>query len=173
MKKNLLSILILALLIVNIVMTAIMMFSITGMTKSTTALVKDIASAVKLDLSEGTEEEAAAAVPMEDTEVHAIESQMTIPLKMGEDGMQHYAQVAVSLSMNTKDEGYKKYGATIATKESLIQDQIFAIFGTHTMEECQSPENQEMIKQEIVKKVQEMYDSKFVYQVNFSDIKIQ
>ena len=39
MKKNLISIVILALLIVNIVLTAIMMFSVTGTSRKTAALV--------------------------------------------------------------------------------------------------------------------------------------
>ena len=42
MKKNLISIIILALLIVNIVLTAIMMFSVTGTATKTSALVDNI-----------------------------------------------------------------------------------------------------------------------------------
>ena len=50
MKKNMLSILILALLIVNIVLTSVMMFSVVGASKKTSALIDDIASAINLDL---------------------------------------------------------------------------------------------------------------------------
>ena len=53
MKKNLISIIILALLIVNIVLTAIMMFSVTTTNRKTAALVGDIASAISLDLGTG------------------------------------------------------------------------------------------------------------------------
>ena len=52
MKKNLISIIILALLIVNIVLTAIMMFSVTTTNRKTAALVGDIASAISLDLGD-------------------------------------------------------------------------------------------------------------------------
>ena len=48
MKKNLLSIVILALLIVNLVLTSIMMFSVTSTNKKTGAVVADIASILKL-----------------------------------------------------------------------------------------------------------------------------
>ena len=54
MKKNLISIIILALLIVNIVLTSIMMFSVNGAAQKTSALVTDIASIIKLDLNAGT-----------------------------------------------------------------------------------------------------------------------
>ena len=46
MKKNLISIIILALLIVNIVLTAIMMFSVTGTATKTSALVDNITRAL-------------------------------------------------------------------------------------------------------------------------------
>ena len=47
MKKNLISVIILALLIVNIVLTAIMMFSVTGASKKTAALVDNIGTRKK------------------------------------------------------------------------------------------------------------------------------
>ena len=50
MKKNLISVVILALLVVNIVFSAITLFSVAGTNKKTAALVTDIASAIKLDL---------------------------------------------------------------------------------------------------------------------------
>ena len=43
MKKNLISVIILALLIVNVVLTAIMMFSVTSASRKTAALVDNIA----------------------------------------------------------------------------------------------------------------------------------
>ena len=51
MKKNLISIVILALLIVNIVLTAIMMFSVTSASKKTAALVDNISKALDLELA--------------------------------------------------------------------------------------------------------------------------
>ena len=66
MKKNLISIVILALLIVNIALTAIMMFSVTGTAKKTSALVDDIATAINLELTGGggSGEPVKAVVPM-------------------------------------------------------------------------------------------------------------
>ena len=80
MKKNLISIIILALLIVNIVLTAINMVSVMGTNKKTADLVTDIASAISLDLGEGEEGEAVETVSMADTETYTI-SEMRILLK--------------------------------------------------------------------------------------------
>lgn len=169
MKKNLLSILILALLVVNVVLTAIMMFSVMGMTRKTTALVTDIASALSLELtngSEGTEE--TVAVPMENVALHKIEDRMTIPLKKGEDGESHFVLVQVSFSMNTKDKGYKKYGATLSEKDTILKDAIIETFGNYTVDEVNS--SQEEIKTSIVEKVQTIFDSKFIFDVSFGEI---
>ena len=48
MKKNLLTVLILALLIVNIALTAVMMISVSGTNKKTAALVETIATVMDL-----------------------------------------------------------------------------------------------------------------------------
>ena len=50
MKKNLLSIIILALLVVNIVLSAIMMISVTSASKKTAALVSDISTIIGLEI---------------------------------------------------------------------------------------------------------------------------
>lgn len=171
MKKNILSILILALLIVNIVLTGIMMFSVVGMTKKVSALVSDIAGIVKLDMAEGLEEEPESAIPMSDVAVYAFPEEMTIELKKGEDGEQHYAVVKISLSMNTKHDDYEEYSAGLEERQTMIQDQINSVFRSYTLEEAQS--NQEALKAEITKKIQDMYDSTFIFGVNFGDIKFQ
>ena len=84
MKKNLISIVILALLIVNIVLTAIMMFSVTSTSRKTAALVDNIATALNLELSaNGNGEDAEREpIPMSDTATYDISEQMTIPLKL-------------------------------------------------------------------------------------------
>ena len=91
MKKNLISVIMLALLIVNIVLTAIMMFSVAPASKKTSALVDNIATALNLELSSGTEGAAEEVVSMADTETYSFAENMTIPLKKSEgDDKVHY-----------------------------------------------------------------------------------
>lgn len=172
MKKNLLSIIILALLIVNLVLTSIMMFSVMGTNKKTGAVVADIASILKLELGngEGGAEEA-PAVSMEDTAIYEIEEEMTILLAKGADEGEHVALVQVSLSMNTKDKGYKTYGATIGDQESLIKGVITDVISKYTADEVQP--RIEDIKEEILSEIQKMYESEFIYQITFSKVFVQ
>ncbi|NLL76184.1 MAG: flagellar basal body-associated FliL family protein [Clostridiales bacterium] len=172
MNKNLLSILILGLLIVNIVLTSIMMFSVIGASKRTTDLVTDIASVLQLELGEAGEEE---TVPLSQTEVHNIAEPMTVTLKSSEDGNTHYCLVAVALSLNTKADGYKEFGneESMTSYEPLITGEIIDVIGSYTMDDLTTSDAQNEAKKEILRRIQRMFDSKFVYNVSFSDIKFQ
>lgn len=170
MKKNMISILILALLIVNVALTAVMMFSVMGTMKKTSRLIDGIASALSLEVADTADsgEETVADVSMDDIEVYAIADQMTISLAKGADGQTHYCLVSVSLSLNKQDPDYEKYSPTLADKEDLIKSEIFSVIQSHSIEEAES--NPDMLREEILNRIQQMYGSKFVYNVVFRDI---
>ncbi len=171
MKKNILSILILALLVVNIVMTAIMMFSVTGAMKSTTTLVGKIATVLDIELATGQDEE---NVSIENTATYTISETMTIPLKTsGDDTKDHYALMKVTIYMNTMHEDYEKYGTAeqLAARQEMIKSEIISVVRSHTLEEFKS--DSEGIYAEIVAKLQKMYNSRFIYKVACGDVKYQ
>lgn len=172
MKKNLISIIILALLVVNVILTSVMLFSVSGTMKKTSALIDGIAMALSLELGEDITARAEEEhVSMEDTAVHQIADEMTIPLSVGADGKDHFCQVSVSLSMNTKADGYKEYGTTIADKEDLIKGEIVSAIGSYTIEEAKA--DTDAIRKDILKRVQKLYDSEFVYDIVFREIFFQ
>ena len=169
MKKNMISILILALLIVNIVLTAIMMFSVTGTAKKTSALIDDISAAINLDLKNQSATSTGpvkADVSIENTEVFAIGEEMTIPLAKGADGQAHYYLVAVSLSLNTKHEDYKKLQPTVATQVDLIKGEIISVISSHTLEEVE--QDSDAVRMEILQRIQTLFDSQFIFNVTFT-----
>lgn len=176
MKKNLISIIILALLIVNIVLSAIMIFSVVGTSRKTAALVDNIATALNLELTAGSDGEGETVnVPMSDTAIYNISEKMTLPLKVEADENggeeQHYFITNVTLSMNTKADGYKDYGESIGDMESLIKAEITDVIQSCTLDEARN--NQEQIKQDILNRVQKLFDSDFIFNVSFSDTMIQ
>lgn len=167
MKKNLMSILILALLVVNIVLTAIMMFSVTGAMKSTTALVGRIAAVLDLELNLGADEN---QLSIQDSAPYNITDAMTIPLKMGEDGEQHYVQIAVSIQMDKTHKDYKKYSETMLENESILKGEILEVISSYTLEEFQNDTNG--VQNEILARLRKLYNSDFIYKVVFSDVKV-
>jgi flagellar FliL protein len=162
-----LSIIILALLVVNIVLSAIMMVSVSSASRKTAALVSDISTIVGLEINGLPQSTTASTTPsMADTAVYNISDELTIPLKMGEDGKTHYAVGNVSLSMDTTHADYNTYSETMADREGLIKDVIFDVIGNYTMEEMQS--NSKAVKDEILTRVQELFGSEFIYGISFN-----
>ena len=174
LKKNLLSIIILALLVVNLVMTGIMMFSVINVSNKNAKLVGDIAALLSIETKPGDGEEEQESVSIDDTDVYVITDRMTIPFQRvseadGGDGKDHYFVVNVSLSMNKKHKDYKAYGTAedLLARESLIKTEIQSVIGSYTMEQFQ--ENQDLIREEVLERIQNLYDSTFIFNVNFSD----
>lgn len=165
MKRNLLSVLILALMVVNIVLTAVLMFSVVGTNNKVAALVTDIGTILQLEM--GSENgEAGEELHVEDIEMYSIPDSMTIHLKTAEDGKDHYCIVSVALSVNTKHEDYKKHGAAIGNYESLIKGEVDQVIGNYTKEEAEA--NKEAIADEILTRIQDLYDSTFIVDVVFT-----
>lgn len=166
MKRNLLSIIILALLVVNIVLSAIMMVSVSSASKKTASLVADISALVGIEINGLPQSDVTPSVSMADTAVHNVEGELTIPLKKGEDGADHYAVGSVSLSLDTKNKDYKNYAETMADMDGIIKDIVFEVMGNYTVDEARS--NSETIKAEILAKLQERFASTFIYSVSYN-----
>ena len=90
---------------------------------------------------------------------------MTIPLKKGEDGESHFAMLSVTLSMNSKNKDYKKYG-DLTTREDLIKGEIIEAVGQYTLEEVNA--DPQILKDNILGRIQGLFDSDFIFDVTLS-----
>lgn len=174
MKKNLLSVIILALLIVNLVLTGIVMFSTVSANKKTVSLVNDIAAVLDLELTNGSgaqSAESSKVVSVADTDVYNIADAMTIALRPSEDGKEHYCMCEVSFSLDKTHDDYAALQPMVATQESKIRSIIISVIGEYNKEDAQA--NQTAIEKEIITQVQEMFGSDFIFEAYFRDIKFQ
>ncbi len=172
MKRNMLAIIILAVSIVNLAMTAFMMLTVMNTNSKTVKLIGDVAAAVNIDNTTiiPSGESTPASVPMDKTATYDIggDDKMTIAFQPGEDGDTHYAQVEVVLSMNMDSEGYKTYGATMDERKSIIRSTILEIMQAYTVDEVRG--NEAAIQQQILEALQQLFDSDFIFKVSFSNI---
>lgn len=171
MKKNLITVVILALVLANLILTAILTITILPETKKANALITQISSAIELELDSGTADADAVKVPMDKVVPYNIEDSMTINLKDSGDGKTHIAVLTVSLSMNSESDGYKTYGETIAEKASLIKNEVNAVVSQYTYEEFTS--DQQAVKDAILADLQKMFDSDFITEVGFPTVTCQ
>ena len=170
MKKNLVTVITLALVLVNLVLTVVLTISIVPETKKANELITKVCGAIDLDLESGSAT-SAENIPIEDLEVYNVEDKMTINLKKGEDGKDHFAIVTVSLSINKEHEDYKKMQPQLAEKKNLIKAEINNVVSQYTMEEIKS--NQTAVQEELLKRLQKMFASDFIVAVGFPDAQYQ
>jgi len=169
MKKNLMTVIILVLLIVNIVLTSVLMFSVMSTNQKTAELVTNIATVMNLELTVPGQEEPVPVISIDDTDVYNLSNMMTIPLtKEDSSAKQRYIMFEVSLSMNMKHDDYKKYNEILLDKEKLIEDAINSVVGARTEAEC---DDMEGLKEDILKAIQEVFQSEFIYKVGISNVK--
>lgn len=172
MKKNLLTIIILALGILNMILTAVLVFAVVPTTIRTNNLISKVASAIDLELESDSEEDGESQVSIEDIEVYDIKDPIIINLKPeANDTTKHYAQVYVSLSLNTKSKDYKTLQPTVEANESAITEIVNDEFAKYTVNNVL--DNKEKIKEEILKKVQELFQSDFIISISIGKIVVE
>lgn len=178
MKKNLLSVLILALLLVNLVLTSIMMINVVSTNSKTAEMVNSILVAMNLELYEPGQ--TGPQVSLDDTDTYDME-EMMIPLAastiVNEDGSvtvdtkQSYIMFTLSLLQDKTNKDYKKMGGeeNIAAQASLIKDAVNQVAGNHTLEDFQT--DFDGIREEILKEIQKLFGSDFIYKIAISGVK--
>ncbi len=167
MKKNLMSVLILALVVANLILTAILMISVVPQTKNANELITKVCSAIDLEL-EGGKESASIDIPMDQIESVALADGETLNINLKDDGSgkNHYAVVSVSLALDTKNEGYETYGPEgISSKQDIIKDEIIKTVSSHTIKEMK--ENRAGVQDEILERLRKLFDSDFIVSVVF------
>ena len=175
MKKNLLTILILAFQIVQVAMLGLLLFSVMSTNSKTAKIVSDIADAVELDKSGGTGGGSApgAAVALADQEIYVIagEDKLMVPLRISTDGNQHYLQAEVQLLINKTHEDYEKYGtaAQLDAFKSRIKTVATDTLQNYTIEQAQDVALRAEMASAVLRALQTLYEgSGFIYKVEFS-----
>lgn len=167
MKRNMLTVVILALVVVNIVLTGLMYFSIMPTTKKQNELITKVAGAIDLQLQDQNEG-GDTTIPIDQIQVYDIADSLTINLKKGDDGEDHFAVVSVSLSLNTKDKDFGTYSAELSAKESLVKDRIINVVSNYSIDDLKG--NTTEVQDELLAELQKMFDSKFIVGVGFRDV---
>ena len=170
MKKNLITVITLALVVVNLVLTVILTITILPETQKANELITKVCSAIDLDLESGSAT-SNANIPIDQIEVYNIDDEQTINLKQDGDGKDHFAMLTVSISMDTKNGDYKELKPQVEEKVNLIKGDINNIVSQYTIDEIKN--NQSAVQDEILKDLQKMFGSDFIVAVGFPTAQYQ
>lgn len=167
MKKNLISVIILALVIANFVLTALLVFTILPETKKANQLIESVCSAIDLDLNSGAAS-GLSNVPIDQVDDFPLNGgkTMTISFKTDDNGTAHYLVAAISLSLNKESDVYKDKNFDITTKENLIKAEVNTIVGQYTMDAFNA--DKQAVYDEILSSLQDMLGADYIVGVNFT-----
>jgi len=171
MKKNMLTIIILAVCVVNMVLTGVIVFAVVPTSAKTSKLITQISSVISLEL-QNSKGEISDSVDPTQIESYMIEKEMTINLAKGNDSSSHYAIIdSVVLSINKESEGYKKLNATLDANQSFVTDIVQDVVAEYSIENAN--ENRDEMKAKILEKIQNHYDSDFIFSVSLTNLRFQ
>ena len=174
MKKNLISVIILALVLTNLVLTALLIFSVLPQTKKANQLIEKVCKAIDLDLNSGAAS-GTTNIPVDKRESWLMNGgeKLTVTLAKGDNNKQAYAVIVLSFTMNKDSEGYSKYGSETLTKQdSDIKGAVNKILARYTIDDYQKYRDTK-ISEEILTYMQEIYGADFIVGVSFTESLVQ
>ena len=171
MKKGLLNLLLLVLMITNVALTAILVFAVVPAMNSTTELVGKVAKAI--DLEKELKDQKNETISIDKTATYTFSEKMPILLKTSDNGDQIFAQIQVTLTLNTEDEAYKKYEGKLSENENLMMIEVNRVLGGYTAEQLSDAEIKEQATKEIRDALRDLFnETEFIYSVGFSSFVI-
>lgn len=169
MKKNLITVIILALCVVNLILNIVIVFVCMPSAKKTNNLITEIASVLDLELKG---KDGQQTVDLEDMANFNIEAQV-VNLKDDESGTSHYVQMGLTLGLDKSSDDYKTLDSVLQDASGAVFDEARNIVQNYTYEEIADEATQEKIKKELLEKLQKKYSTRCIYSVSFSKFTTQ
>ncbi len=162
MKKNILTIVIMAATLINLVLTAVLVFSVMPAMNKTSNLVDKVASVIDLEIDDGKDDEVDYTVDELKTVSVDFETSVKINLQKDDDKA-HYAIIdKIVVSLNPHAEDYDKINTSLTENNIYVSDTVQEVIGEYTYSNI----NQETVKQESVKRLQEKYNTKAIVDIS-------
>lgn len=169
MKKNILTILILAATLVNVTLSAVCVFVAMPAYKKTNNLITNLNKILELELHGET-----TAIPYDPNKVPAKNKEI-LTLEKGEmyvkltsdagETKAKYIQVELGIVLNIKEKDYKTLKDLVIANESLIRDMMREVISKYTASNIE--ENEANIKKELLERLQKEFDSVCIIEIVF------
>ncbi|HHX55711.1 MAG TPA: hypothetical protein GX705_05120 [Clostridiales bacterium] len=169
MKKNIFSVIALAVSIINLILSILIVFTLVPSTAKSNKLITKVASNLDLEIEStvGLDDEK-KKVSLKDIEMYPLE-ELTINLKSVKgETKSHFALVSVSLSMNKTHKDYKELSPNMKTYESYITEIITDEFSKSTAANVM--EDKDLIKERILSRLEDKFNSDFIVNISIGKI---
>lgn len=164
MKKNLITVIILALCVVNLILNVMLVFVCMPSAKKTNNLITQIASVLNLELSN---DDGQSVVDLENIGTYSVEAQV-VNLKDDGSGQMHHVQVGITLELDKSSDDYDTLITVLQEAEGPVFDEALNVIQGYTYNEVTDQDTQEKIKKQILTNLQKKYATQCIYRVSFS-----
>lgn len=138
MKKNMLTIIVIAICVVNMVLTSIMMFVMMPAFSNMNNVISQVAAILNLELESSGDNEPSYSIS--DIEIKSVQftedgNSQTINLIASSDGKTHYGILSgVKFELNTTADDYKEVVDVIENKPSILTDIVKEVIASYSVE---------------------------------------
>lgn len=176
MKKSMFSVITLALVLINLVLTVVLTFSLVTTNNKTNKLISKVAEIIDLDVGGAGANGASSGygtVSIDDIEYLDVTSgdSTSITVSYTDNGKAHYAVLKVTLGLNKKSKDYEVKKTSINNGMKLIVSQITNEALKYNYDNISS--NKTTIEANLLNSLKDQFQTEMIYSVTISEILTQ
>ena len=163
MKKSMLNVIILALVLVNLVLTVILTFSLVSTNKKTNSLINKVAQIIDLDVAGGvSNNNSSTGSGIENVSYIDIKN-TDIIVSYVDNGKTRYAVLSVSVGLNSKAKDYSTVSTSVDNGMKVLVNKITNEANKYTYSTISA--NKSTMETDLLKEFQELFKTETIQSV--------
>jgi hypothetical protein len=175
MKKSMLNVITLALVLINLILTVILTFSLVSTNTRTNNLIKKVAQIIDLDSAgmAANGSQTGTSVNIDDIEYIEVTSgdSSSITVSYPDGGKTHYVVLRVTIGLNKKARDYDAKSTSINNGMKLIVSQITTEALKYSYNDV--TKNKTTIENNLLTALQDQFETEAIVSVTLSEILVQ
>ena len=166
MKKSMLNVIILALVLVNLVLTVILTFSLVSTNKKTNSLINKVAQIIDLDVAGGvSNNNSSTGSGIENVSYIDIKNNDSTDIIVSyvDNGKTRYAVLSVSVGLNSKAKDYSTVSTSVDTGMKVLVNKITNEANKYTYSTISA--NKSTMETDLLKEFQELFKTETIQSV--------
>lgn len=165
MKKNLITVIILAISIINLIFNILIVFVFMPSASKTNKLITDIAEV--LDLEIASQNSYPGQFDVSNLAPFQLEQGNPINLAADGSGETHVVQYGLTINLDKTASDYSKTEENLTASTALVYDTTRDIIAKYTYDQVIDVEVQRQIKEEILASLKQTFNTECIYSVSF------
>ena len=166
MKKSMLNVIILALVLVNLVLTVILTFSLVSTNKKTNSLINKVAQIIDLDVAGGvSNNNSSTGSGIENVSYIDIKNNDSTDIIVSyvDNGKTRYAVLSVSVGLNSKGKDYSTVSTSVDNGMKVLVNKITNEANKYTYSTISA--NKSTMETDLLKEFQELFKTETIQSV--------